>query len=98
MVKLIFTCIFSIFKFTLFCHFLLLTKCLTFNLRNSCSVSRGQKLSSVIFIANAYKLYLREMMKKLKSALFFAFCFQLSTAYSQTPPTFSSADIYMQLK
>lgn len=38
------------------------------------------------------------MIKILKSLLLFVFYFQLSAIHSQTPPTFNSADIYMQLK
>ena len=37
-------------------------------------------------------------MRILKGFLSFTFCFLLSAVYSQTPPTFNSADIYMQLK
>ncbi|MCW3108422.1 MAG: family deacetylase [Segetibacter sp.] len=45
-----------------------------------------------------YKLYLRGMMKILKGFLLTAFCFHISTVYCQTPATYSSADIYQQLK
>jgi LmbE family N-acetylglucosaminyl deacetylase len=45
-----------------------------------------------------YKLYLRGMMKILKGLLLTAFCFHISTVYAQTPATYSSADIYQQLK
>ena len=45
-----------------------------------------------------YKLYLRRMMRLLKCFLFFAFCVQSLSGFCQTPPTFNSADIYMQLK
>jgi LmbE family N-acetylglucosaminyl deacetylase len=38
------------------------------------------------------------MMKILKSALLTAFCFHILTGYCQTPATFSSAEIYQQLK
>lgn len=38
------------------------------------------------------------MMKILKSFLLIAFCFHISTTHCQTPATYSSADIYQQLK
>jgi LmbE family N-acetylglucosaminyl deacetylase len=38
------------------------------------------------------------MTKILKSFLLTAFCFHISTVYGQTPATYSSADIYQQLK
>ena len=38
------------------------------------------------------------MMKILKGLLLTAFCFHISTVYCQTPATYSSADIYQQLK
>jgi LmbE family N-acetylglucosaminyl deacetylase len=38
------------------------------------------------------------MMKILKGLLLTAFCFHISTVYAQTPATYSSADIYQQLK
>lgn len=45
-----------------------------------------------------YNLYLRGMIRIFKSVLLIACCFQLSATYSQVPETFSSADIYLQLK
>lgn len=50
------------------------------------------------FYSKAYKLYLRIMMKILKHSLLIAFFFHLSATFSQTPTTFNSADIYMQLE
>lgn len=44
-----------------------------------------------------YKLYLR-LMRLLKSFLFFTFSISCLPGWSQTPPTFNSADIYLQLK
>lgn len=38
------------------------------------------------------------MMKILKGLLLTAFCFHISTVYCQTPATYSTADIYQQLK
>ncbi|GEO11584.1 PIG-L family deacetylase [Segetibacter aerophilus] len=38
------------------------------------------------------------MMKILKGLLLTTFCFHISTVYCQTPATYSSADIYQQLK
>ena len=37
-------------------------------------------------------------MTLFRNLLFFALLFPLSAIYSQTPPVFNSADIYMQLK
>ncbi|HSU49277.1 MAG TPA: hypothetical protein VLJ41_01750, partial [Segetibacter sp.] len=38
------------------------------------------------------------MMRILKSLLLIPFCFHILTAYCQTPATYSSAEIYQQLK
>ncbi len=45
-----------------------------------------------------YKLYLRHMMRLLQFLLLFVFCFHCFPGFCQTPPTFTSADIYLQLK
>jgi LmbE family N-acetylglucosaminyl deacetylase len=68
--------------------------------RNGCLIAILTSGSKIFAILSSllYKLYLRCMMKILKGLLLTAFCFHISTVYCQTHATYSSAEIYQQIK